>query len=181
MGQQQPTGRGGRQTPHKYKQYKAMFQQCSAVICGNCGKRVQTVMWQKHLGDCQEVQEEPNSSCIAKGSRIVISGARAVDNSGFTVNEYQVMLHSGDQQKCFQKKFKDFCQLYMEIKKKFVHIELPKSSSKVWEFVTDIDSIIGLKPNIHNEKIKALEFLVNDLLSIDVIRRSAIAQKFFGL
>jgi len=129
----------------------------------------------------REVESSPEA--VAEVPEVTISNAIIVKDSDGDASDkgavlYCIDINSNGRVWTIQKKFRDFFDLAVKLRRSLKRVELPPSTKELWSFARDIWGVAGSKSFPLEQRKLLLERVVRDLASLSVVRSEASFQNF---
>ena len=143
----------------------------------------------KDLGiDSSEHPQQPSlvSKCQLGVSDLSIKMVQSlvreqvVEGESRPYTEYVFKVYSGslDTEWHVSRKFKEFCQLLVDLQNKNPDIDLPESCFELWSYVNDIWGLIGNSVVNLDKRLDLLQTMMNDLIKSERVVEVALFQEF---
>lgn len=185
------------------KQFRQICQECDNVQCKRCSKLIHVNYFLAHVRDCsgptvgrqdsawqqstwgtsqtKDDRAKLGTSTSASCLWVKIKDSKTVSNGKEHYIEYHVSVFSEDEkERVIRKKYKDFTNLILDLKKELPGVILPKSTSKIsgTSLATDLSQ---LNKTSAGDRKRVLEECLNELARMPEVRSRGVFRRFLEI
>eukprot|EP01017_Pseudomicrothorax_dubius_P007048 TRINITY_DN1212_c0_g2_i1.p1 TRINITY_DN1212_c0_g2~~TRINITY_DN1212_c0_g2_i1.p1 ORF type:complete len:878 (+),score=280.77 TRINITY_DN1212_c0_g2_i1:686-3319(+) len=172
----------------KLREYKRMVRNCGALQCSSCFRNIAASLFNSHFSTCslatqkmktsngELTKEDPTKAPL----QIFINQTMVKENGEdkpFTEYTIQVIWH--DIEWTVTRKYRAFYDLHQSIATAFPGLQLPDSVFALFLSTASLKNVIASKSStLVEERRKALQSYLRDLIRIDLVRNSQLLKTF---
>lgn len=164
----------------KLKSFKRLIKSCSALTCISCGKNYVVSNFESHVDTCKSksYSEKADIDQICQISINQTMVKESPDCKPFT--EYVIQVVCGEEKWTVCRKYRDFCDLYQKINTQFEGEFFSEAASRIFYSAIDGTYNQQKKPTLIEDRRKALQQFLRDILNFTKVKESDLFKKFIG-